>query len=587
MASPFSSDIPKPFGTTEKVVKDVNRAFALPVPAFGDLSKAANDLINKDFYHTAQATLDVKLKAPNGTNVNVKGKQGFDGVTNGSIEGKHVLKPQGTRTPPPGFIKLMQTFTSLPAPYRTHLYLFLTAMPSQNARAPTKHRAGLICKHPTGVTVTQLWTTASLLDTKIELADVANTGVKVDLQNLWNPSKPNSAAQKLNLAFKNPSIHSRAFINYGLANGNLDAVVDVTAGHEGFLVGGEAGYDVQKAAVTRYSLGLGYQTPAFTASIVGTQNLSVIAASYYQKVNSAVEVGTKAAYDVQGGKPAGLELASKYKLDPLSFAKVKINDRGIAALAYSTKLNAGTTLGLGLSLDTAKLNEAGHKIGTSLTFEATTSEIKKQFYKLSKSYHPDLHPEKPNAKTRFLAISEAYTVLSSPTKRPQYDRNFLRATGPQTTSPATGSPGGRPASGLSKRRSTFRGPPPSFHRSGGWGSHTQKRAEAASQPSHSHPAASMAPGTGPGSTAAGHGVPHFDHEQHTSTHSTIERTRHQARRQKFERRMEQAQEDVQGGSSALVNFLLVGGILGVVFAVPAVFFSGGRESGSGKKRGDG
>jgi len=314
MSSPLSSDIPKPYGSTEKLTRDVNRAFALPVPAFGDLSKAANDLINKDFYHTSQATLDVKLKAPNGTNVTVKGKQGFDGVTSGSVEGKHTLKPQN-------------------------------------------------------VTVTQAWTTASLLDTKVELANVASTGVKVDLQNLWNPSKPNSAAQKLNLAFKNPNVHSRAFINYGLANGNLDAVLDVTAGHEGFLVGGEAGYDVQKAAITRYSLGLGYQTAAFTASLVGTQNLSVIAASYYQKVNSSVEVGTKAAYDVQNGKPSGLEIASKYKLDPLTFAKVKINDRGIAALAYSTKLNAGTTLGLGLSLDTAKLNEAGHKIGTSLTFE--------------------------------------------------------------------------------------------------------------------------------------------------------------------------------------------------------------------------
>ena len=31
------------------------------------------------------ATLDVKLRAPNGTNVNVKGKQGFDGVTSGSV----------------------------------------------------------------------------------------------------------------------------------------------------------------------------------------------------------------------------------------------------------------------------------------------------------------------------------------------------------------------------------------------------------------------------------------------------------------------------------------------------------------------
>jgi len=44
MSSPLSSDIPKPYGTTEKLTKDVNRAFALPVPAFGDLSKAANDV---------------------------------------------------------------------------------------------------------------------------------------------------------------------------------------------------------------------------------------------------------------------------------------------------------------------------------------------------------------------------------------------------------------------------------------------------------------------------------------------------------------------------------------------------------------
>lgn len=207
----------------------------------------------------------------------------------------------------------------LPTALRIPVYLSILNTPF----SPTQYTKYILtCRPRADVTVTQAWTTASLLDTKVELANVASTGVKVDLQNLWNPSKPNSAAQKLNLAFKNPNVHSRAFINYGLANGNLDAVLDVTAGHEGFLVGGEAGYDVQKAAITRYSLGLGYQTPAFTASLVGTQNLSVVAASYYQKVNSSVEVGTKAAYDVQNGKPSGLEVASKYKLDPLTFAKV-------------------------------------------------------------------------------------------------------------------------------------------------------------------------------------------------------------------------------------------------------------------------
>lgn len=251
----------------------------------------------------------------------------------------------------------------LPPSLRTRAYLIITAVPNG------RERVALTIRHATGVTVTQAWTTASLLDTKVELADVVAPGAKIDLQNLWNPSKASSAAQKLTFAFKNPNVHSRAFVNYAAASGNIDAVVDVTAGSDGFLVGGEAGYDVQKAAITRYSLALGYQTPTYTASINGIQNLSVIAASYYQKVNSSVEVGAKAGYDVNAAAASGLELASKYKLDPLSFAKVKINDRGIAALAYSTKLNAGTTLGLGLSLDTNKLNEAGHKIGTSLTFE--------------------------------------------------------------------------------------------------------------------------------------------------------------------------------------------------------------------------
>jgi voltage-dependent anion channel protein 2 len=209
---------------------------------------------------------------------------------------------------------------------RTKLYLLALGVPEGES---TQGVFALILNHHKGITITQAWSTASLLDSKVELNDVVAPGVKVDLQNLWNPSKAGSAVQKLNLAFKNPNIHSRAFLNYGTAKGNIDAVVDVTAGHEGFLVGGEAGYDVQKAAVTKYSLGLGYQTPNYTTAIVGTQNLQIIAASYYQRVNASVEVGAKAGYDVQAQKASGLEIASKYKLDPLSFAKVRGFDNSV------------------------------------------------------------------------------------------------------------------------------------------------------------------------------------------------------------------------------------------------------------------
>lgn len=220
-----------------------------------------------------------------------------------------------------------------------------------------------------GITANVAYNNASLLDGKVELTDIAAPGVKIDLQQLYNPAKDGSAVQKMNLAFKNPNVHSRAFFTHAPATGKIDAVIDAAIGHEGFLLGGEAGYDVQKAAITKYSLALGYQAPTYSANITALQNLNVVAATFYQKVNSSTEVGVKTGYDVQGQKASGLEAAAKYKLDAVSFAKAKLNDRGILALAYSTKLNTAVTTGLGLSLDTTKLNEAGHKIGFNFVYE--------------------------------------------------------------------------------------------------------------------------------------------------------------------------------------------------------------------------
>ena len=43
--------------------------------------------------------------------------------------------------------------------------------------------------------------------------------------------------------------------------------------------------------------------------------------------------------------------------------QAKINDRGIAALAYNVLLRPGVTVGLGASFDTQKFSEGGHKVG--------------------------------------------------------------------------------------------------------------------------------------------------------------------------------------------------------------------------------
>jgi molecular chaperone DnaJ len=52
---------------------------------------------------------------------------------------------------------------------------------------------------------------------------------------------------------------------------------------------------------------------------------------------------------------------------------------------------------------------------------AKPDEIKKAYRRLAKQYHPDANPNNKAAAERFKEISEAYSVLSDPEKRKQYD----------------------------------------------------------------------------------------------------------------------------------------------------------------------
>ncbi|KAK3112373.1 hypothetical protein LTR53_011413 [Teratosphaeriaceae sp. CCFEE 6253] len=240
-----------------------------------------------------------------------------------------------------------------------------------------------------------------------------------------------------------------------------------------------------------------------------------------------------------------------------------------------------------------------HYATLEVAANATPAEIKKQFYKLSKAHHPDLHPDDPTAAERFVKISEAHATLGSADKKALYDRDFRRAqpsppghhpTPTGSYSSASTHAGSRPASGLSRRRTQFRGPPPSFYRSGGWGEHGAKRGEAASSSSHSHEAQGQshsgptgpAAGTGPGGFAAGfdNDVRHFDQRGHYKTHSTIEQMRHRARRRA---RVQVDEEGDRGGASAGFTFVMICGILVGTFGITSVALGMGGVERSGRR----
>lgn len=217
-----------------------------------------------------------------------------------------------------------------------------------------------------------------------------------------------------------------------------------------------------------------------------------------------------------------------------------------------------------------------------------------------------------------MRISEAYKVLSSPDQRAKYDRDVLRLhdlrassssssglhhhhhRGSYSSTSSTGPAGARPASGLSRRRGTFRGPPPSFYRSGGWGAYGDKRSKAheestggggartasdhANRERDFYSAAweagtrERAGGMGYGQQPFGRGtsntgdMPHFNSEAraaHTRTQATVDAIR--------ARKMARAAGATMGGPTGdfgeVGTFFAIVGVLGLAISVPYLLWS--------------
>ena len=79
--------------------------------------------------------------------------------------------------------------------------------------------------------------------------------------------------------------------------------------------------------------------------------------------------------------------------------------------------------------------------------DASEADIKKAYRKLARKYHPDQNQNDTNAERMFKDLSEAYSVLSDPEERQQYDAIRAMGSGARFSAGGPGGAGGGPGGG--------------------------------------------------------------------------------------------------------------------------------------------
>ncbi|KAK9479007.1 eukaryotic porin/Tom40 [Lipomyces japonicus] len=281
-----------------------------PVLPYSDIAKKPNDLLSRDFFHAAPASVEVKTKADNGVTFNVKGKSSpKDNSVSGSFDVRY-------------------------------------SDPKSN------------------IALTQSWSTANVVDVKVELPEFIPK-LKTDVKTSFVPTS-GTTGFKVDLRYRQPLFTTFVFAD--IVN-RFNFISNFSFGKAGTVAGGQVAYDVKQGRVTNYAAAIGYNAPAYSIALTAAEKLTAVSAAYYHKATPSVEVGGKATWDWTSTQQVNFEFATKYTIDTASSAKAKVNNAGVVALSYLLALHKGVKVGLGISVDTQRLNEPAHKAGVQFTFE--------------------------------------------------------------------------------------------------------------------------------------------------------------------------------------------------------------------------
>ncbi|KAF6208786.1 hypothetical protein GE061_014526 [Apolygus lucorum] len=141
------------------------------------------------------------------------------------------------------------------------------------------------------------------------------------------------------------------------------------AGLGGWVIGGAAGADTSKQALTDYQFSMGYIIEDFVVNTTIARGM-VFSASIYNKFNDSVESSVTMSYAINSKDMTIFGIGCRWHIDPDAVVRFKVDSKYMLGVGYSQKLRDGVSFSLSAMVSGKHPMEGNNNLGFSLELEA-------------------------------------------------------------------------------------------------------------------------------------------------------------------------------------------------------------------------
>jgi len=283
---------------------------AVAPPKYADLGKEARDLINKDF-HTVKH-LKVTSKSTNGFQFTTeKSYNSASGVVGASLETKYICSDSDW-------------------------------------------------------SLSSKWNTDSVLSNTVSVANQGLDGLNVDIDTCYSLIS-GKKSMKVKTAYTGSTIfHPTLDLDVAdIAKPNVD--FSLVLAHQGLHAGYQTCFDSSASKLVGHNVSLGYKKNNLVLT-GAVENASKFIGSVYYNIKEGLSAAAHAEY-TPGASP-NITLCGKYDMGCDASIKAKVDQNLTLGGSYTQKIRPGVSLTSTCILNGKALDQGGHKVGMSLSFES-------------------------------------------------------------------------------------------------------------------------------------------------------------------------------------------------------------------------